>query len=124
MSDIVGQLVSLTGIDEDQAVALLEATNYKLEDAVELFFSSTNGDDNAGKPTAPTIRSAASPEVRAPDTIKTQQLIPSAFGGVIGRGLVPDGLLAPGLMTASTATASSSTNPFTRGVSKSSSSKS
>lgn len=134
MSDIVEQLVSLTGIDEDQATALLEATNYNLEDAVELFFSNNNGNDSAGKAARTGGRSggkgaAASPEVRAPDSIRTQQLIPSSFGGVdpLSRGLLlPPGLGPHGLLggnIASAPSSSSSTNPFTQGVSKNSTSK-
>lgn len=146
MADIIAELVSLTGIDEDQATALLEAANYNLESAVELFFgnsSSNSTSDNKARlrRSSSPIDSAygagpVSPEVRAPDTIRTQQLLPSlggssaaaALGLLKHPGMAADilGMSVPGIAMmgggAAGLQSSSTSNPFTKGVSKNSTS--
>jgi hypothetical protein len=49
--DPVAAFLAVTGATEAQAVQMLEATNYSLQDAVELFFAA-GGDLGGGAPTA------------------------------------------------------------------------
>lgn len=51
--DAVANLMAITGADEPQAVLMLEATGYSLQDAVDLFFAAGGDLGGGAAPAAP-----------------------------------------------------------------------
>lgn len=72
--DVIAELMSITGADHAEALNILEATDFNLSNAIDLFFAKADGAGGASTAALGAGLPEAEEEVRAPIPIKRERL--------------------------------------------------